>query len=272
MEKVYYDEYNKIYVGLKDLSRAVNGYAGQVPQKLKAMEERYLLDNSIYTKIDRKKIEYFGKAYMYKCYLTFLHLEQLWALNRMGNTSTMLLKDVLNNIYDSHHLIKDELLLASLAIEGFIIQGSAFLDFYILYLCSIFRIKVTGNLKPNKFIEILQNVTEEPYKTRAEKVRMYFEKSVYNNFGDDLLTNNWGMLLRELRNSLVHRDKKSPNFQENIPLIEKIIENRTLNEIDLPCSEFCQEVNNKIFYMVTKLSATIYGLEWKPGPYKPGMW
>ena len=57
----------------------------------------------------------------------------------------------MNNIYNSHQFSQDNLLLPSFAIEGFIIQGTAFLDFYMLYLCSIFRIKETKNLSGYPF-------------------------------------------------------------------------------------------------------------------------
>ncbi|MBW1994512.1 MAG: hypothetical protein JRI77_08685 [Deltaproteobacteria bacterium] len=272
MKSILSNEYNKIFVGLIDLSRAARDYTTSLPQKLHAMEEIYLQRNPRYTDIEQRQIKYFGEAFAYKFHLANLHLEQLWSLTHMGNHPATL-KDVLNNIFDSHQFVDDNLLLHSFAIEGFIIQGTAFLDFYMLYMCSIFKISETSYLSGKKFIKALEQVVEEPYKSRAEQVKLYFEKNV---FGDSengaLLANNWGELLKKLRNSIVHRDMLYPDFRNDVTLLEKIIGKWPEKEIDLTCSRFCQDVQNVMFYQITKLAAIIYGLEWKPGPFKPDMW
>jgi hypothetical protein len=49
MESILSNEYNKIFVGLVDLSRAVRVYAAHLPVKLQAMEEIYLKNTPVYT-------------------------------------------------------------------------------------------------------------------------------------------------------------------------------------------------------------------------------
>jgi len=272
IQNFFSDEYNKIYVGLVDLSRSVRDYATHLPIKLQAMEEIYLQRNNGYSEIERKRIIYFREAFSYKFHLANLHLEQLWSLSHIGSQPA-LLKDILSNIYDSHQFTHDDLLLPSFAIEGFIIQGTAFLDFYMLYMCSIFRISETNYLSGKKFVKALDQIEDELFLTKAEHVKNYFAEKVFSDISTGaLLTNNWGELLKNLRNSLVHRDMLYPDFQNDIPLLTKIIGEWSEREAELTCSRFCQDVQNIMFYLLTELAAVVYGLEYKSGPYKPGMW
>lgn len=272
LHNVLSNEYNKIFVGLVDLAQTVRKYATSLPEKLEAMEEKYIQNTPGYSFIERKKIVYFREAFTYKFHLTNLHLEQLWSLEHIGH-QPILLKQILTNIYDTHQFGNDNPLLPSFAIEGFIIQGTAFLDFYMLYMSSVFKLKETNHLSGKKFIKALEQVVEDPYKARAEQVKEYFANNV---FGDQkagaLLSNNWGELLKSLRNSLVHRDMLYPDFPNEISLLKKVIGEWPQKEENLTCSRFCQDVQNVMFYLLTKLAAAVYGLEYKPGPYKPDMW
>ena len=270
-QDVLSNEYSKIFIGLVDLTRAVRGYATHLPIKLQAMETIYLQKTPEYTEDERKKIVYFREAFAYKFHQANLHLEQLWSLTHIGNQFP-LLREVLINIYDAHHVVEDSLLLPSFVIEGFIIQGTAFLDFYMLYMCSIFQISETNYLSGRKFLKALEQV-EEPHKVRAEEVHDYFAEKVFgqSNTGA-ILTDNWGELLKNLRNSLVHRDMLSPDFQNGVSLLTMVMGEWPERLMDLSCSRFCQDIQNVMFYMITKLAAVIYGLEYKPGPYRPDMW
>lgn len=270
-KSVLSNEYNKIFIGLADLSRAVRGHASPLPVKLQAMEEKYLQNTSEYTEIEREKIRYFREAFSYKFYLSSMHLEQLWSLIHIGKEAP-LLKQVLINIYDAHRFNEDKTLLHSFTIEGFIIQGTAFLDFYMLYLCSIFKINETDRLSGRKFIKSLKNV-EGTHKARAEQVHKYFSENVFSDSTSGaILSDRWGELIKKLRNSLVHRDELSPDFENEVLLLNRIIGEWPEELMDLTCSRFCQDVQNVMFYMMTHLAAVVYGLEYKPGPYRPDMW
>lgn len=266
---VVFNEYNKTFEGLVDLSRVVRFYATAPPQKLHAMEEVYLQSNQIYTDIERKKIKYFREAFTYKFHLAALHLEEIWSLTHIGDSSPKL-NDVLRNIFDLHEFTGDDILLHSFAFEGLILQSTAFLDFYMLYICAIFQISKTNRLNADKFIKSLEEVTEDTHKGKAMQVKSYFEENVFGDGTDQ--SNNWGKLLRELRNSIVHRDALFPDFENDEMLLEKIIRKWPEKEFELTCSSFCQDVQNAMFYQITKLAAIVYGLEWKPGPYKKNMW
>ena len=140
-------------------------------------------------------------------------------------------------------------------------------------MCLIFRISETNYLSGKKFIKALDHIEDEWFIARAEQVKNYFEEKVFGGSETGaLLTDNWGELLKNLRNSLVHRDVLHPDFQNNEPLLTRIIGDWPERETDLTCSRFCQDVQNVMFYLLTKLAAVVYDLEYKPGPYKPGMW
>ena len=272
MKDILINEYSKISSGLIDLSRAVRNYATALPEKLNAMEAIYLSNNPIYSDTEIRRMKYFREAFSYKFQLSTLYLEELWSLTHIGDYQ-ITLKDVLGNIFDTHQFVNDGLLLPSFVFEGFIVQGSTFLDFYMLYMCSIFKIDETKRLNGKKFLNALELVVDDPYRDRAQKVRQYFEENVFGERENKtIITNNWGELLRRLRNSIVHRDILIPDFENNVTLLEKIIGQWTENDVDLPCSRFSQDVQNVIFYLITTLAGIVYDLEWKPGPYKPGMW
>lgn len=266
------NEYNKIYTGLVDLSRNAQKYSLHLPTKLNAMESIYLGKTPGYSEIERKQIKYFREAFSYKFHLTTLHLEQLWSLEHHSGRPTELY-EVLSNIFDNHQFIEDNLSLLAFSIEGFIIQGSAFLDFYMLYICSLFRISGTDRLTSRKFLNKLKSVENESFVGKAENVGNYFSKQVFGGCNSNsLITDNWGELLKNLRNSLVHRDQLFPDFLNNESLLQKVIGGWPEGETELTCSRFCQDVHNVMFYLVTDLAEVVYGLEYKPGPYKPGMW
>ena len=236
------------------------------------MQEIFLKRDSSYSALDQKKIKCFGNAFGYKFYIANLHLEELWSITHMDNHSPTQ-KEVLFNIYDLHKFSDNNLLLPSFAIEGFIIQGTAFLDFYMLYLCSIFKINEISYISGRKFITALSQVTDTAYKDRASEVKQYFEKKIFGeNEKGTAFTNNWGTLLKDLRNSTVHRDMVYPDFAQGRSLLDKIIGSWPEKDANITCSRFCQDAQNVMFYLITELLASVYGLKWKPGAYKPGMW
>lgn len=265
-------EYGSVHRGLTKLSQLVRGYEVSLPLKLEAMEAAFLRSNKFYEPFEIKRICYFREAYSYKFHLAALHLEELWSLTHIG-TQSLSLGRILYNIYDEHGTDDDQILLASMAFEGFVLQGKAFLDFYMLHLCSICRIDDTSYLSKSRFLNALAGVEEPKLSKSAKIAREYFETKVFAQAEiGKMPSENWGTLLKTLRDSLVHRDLLAPDFQENISLVEKLLGFK-VNENELPnFSRFAQDVQNVMFSMITKLAAEVYGLEWIPGPFREDMW
>ena len=191
----------------------------------------------------------------------------------MGKHSPSL-KDVLSNVFDSLQIDEDSLLLPSFAMEGFIIQGSTFLDFYFQYICALYKTRIPGGRMPfdQRIYKALSEV-ETPFTKKAQSVSIYCKKNIFNNEDKgNLIQGNWGGLIKLIRNQMVHRDSNRQNYQIGKETLEKIFSRLPNNENAIPLPRFCQDLNNGMYYLITSLSQTIYGLEWKPGPYKTGMW
>ncbi len=265
-------EYGAVYRGLTKLSQVVQRYEASLPLKLDAMESAFLGAHDFYKPHEIERIRYFRAAYIYKFHLVALHLEELWSLTHLGN-NPLSLSLLLHNVYDKHNTNDDHLLLSSMAFEGFVLQGKAFLDFYMLYLCAIFKIDNTSHLSKKRFLEALDRVEMAELAKMANIAKKYFETNVFAdaNIGK-LPSENWGVLLKMFRDGLVHRDNSAPDFQRNQPLVNQIL-GFIIEEQELPdFSRFAQDVQNVMFTMITRLAADVYGLEWIPGPYREGMW
>jgi hypothetical protein len=268
-----FEEQINIAKGLDNLLLTTQSYTESLPQKLAAMERVYLKNNpGVYGDAEIQQMKYYREAYCYKFYLSTMHLEELWALTHTKGT-TFSLEEVLSNIFDNHRTSKEHLLLWSFVIEAFIVQGNAFLDFYMLHLCSIFQVEKVHYLSGKKLMNALQKIQRAPFAARADKVRRYLTENV---FGDNeprvFLTSNWGQLLKTLRNSILHRDQLKPSFEEGEDLLHKLNTKWPSSLQEITCSRFCQDVQNVMFELVQEIAATIYGLEWKPGVYRPNLW
>jgi len=264
------DYYKPIYSGLVALAEDVEKYALLLPEKLQHMEKIYLQSNNDYSDTEQKRIRYYREAFSYKFYLAELHTEQLWSLNYSLKTPP-LLQNVLENLFDNHKCSDVQIILPCLCFEGFIIQSAAFLDFYMLFLCSIFKIEETKRLSGFKFKKALRCVNKKTNDERAKVVEDYFSDKIHSgNIDIKLFTKYWGDSLKVLRDSLVHRDSRHPDFCNDTSLLQDI-GSWPEKEKNLPVARFCQDIGNDMIYMVNELVKTVYGLEYKPGPYKEGM-
>jgi hypothetical protein len=273
MKNVIANEYSKTEEGLKDLLRVVRGYADTYSPKLRDMEDAYLRANPhLYDDIEKEQLKYFREAFSYKFYLAAMHLEQIRALSHIGKTDYSSSR-ILENIFDLHRTTENGVLLFSFAFEGFIVEGNAFLDFYLLYLCHIFGIKVANRMSSRIFLNELHRIEVAPFVDKAEAVREYFKENVFGTGKEKVfLTDNWGTLLKKLRDSILHRDMLTPSFENKATLIKQITGNWHDSLKDISCSRFCTDAQNDMVELVTRIAALVYEVEWKPGPYRPNLW
>lgn len=273
MKNIIFNEYSKTDEGLKDLLRVVRGYSDTYSPKLRDMESAYLRANpGLYDALEKEQLKYYREAFSYKFYLATMHLEQLRALSHLRENDFKL-SQILENIFDTHRTTENDVLLFSFMFEGFIVQGNAFLDFYLLYLCHIFKIKDTNRMSNRKLQKALGEIEGQPFGKRAEAICQYFSKNVFGAGKEKaFLTDNWGELLKELRNSILHRDELVPSFENQTTLLKQITGDWHSSLEDISCSRFCQDAQNDMFELVTIVAAMIYEVEWKPGAYKPNLW
>lgn len=262
--------HQEIAAGLQILLAETRRYAESLPQKVEAMQEIYFERNpALYSQLEIQQLRYYLKAVLYKLYLATLNLEQLWSLSHTKRDTVF---HVLQNSLDRLECSDDELLLISFAFEGFLFQGRAFLDFYMLYLCLFLRTGHQGRMSRNRFDRALKNVPQSPLSEKAVQVKEYFDTGVFASSAQSWLSpENWGTLLESLRDKIAHRDRLRPSFDSDETLVGKVL-------LDWPTVQkttyerFCQYMQNGMFYLITDISPILYELDWKAGPYRPDLW
>lgn len=265
--------YRVIVAGLRASLEESQSYSSQIPKKLRLMQEVYLQRNpDIYSAEQIRKLRYFQGAFAYKDASVALSLEQLWSLVHASEGDRPLLQ-VLANIYDDHRIDDPHLALLSFTLENFLLQATAFLDFYMLHLCAFFHIDDTNRMSGWKLMHALSEMDSPLFAQKAEQVGEFLQNRVFGQPSRGSLSiGSWGNVLPELRHSTVHRDIAYPSFDTGEPLTAKKTSEwpESLRSID--AVRFAQDVQNDMFFMVTQLSAVLYDLEWQPGPFRPDLW
>lgn len=256
--------------GLQRLFQCTRQQVDIPVEKLKVMQEIYLRRNAaLYTHEEIQQVEYYFKTVVYKFHLANLSLEQLWSLSEVKRQE---LFHALENSLDRLDVSDDELLLISFVFETFLFQARSFLDFYMLYLCVFLKTGYQGRMSKDRFFKALDMVTQEPFLQKAELIRNYFSTKVFGcSDWTGLNPNDWGTLLRSLRDKIAHRDRLHPSFDGSETLSGKVLFDwPTLREITY--DRFCQYMDNGMFAIFTDVAPMIYELEWKSGPYKSEYW
>lgn len=268
-----FKRYRAIVSGLLASLEESQSYSSQIPKKLRLMQEIYLQRNpNLYNAEQIRKLRYYQSAFAYKDTSVALSLEQLWSLVHTGEGDRPLLH-VLANIYDEHRIDDPHLALLSFTLENFLLQATAFLDFYMLHLCAFFHVDNTNRMSGHKLMQALREVDLPLLKEKAKQVEKFFQSHVFGQANRGAISiGSWGDVLRELRHSTIHRDMEYPSFDTGEQLTVKKTGEwpESLRSID--AVRFAQDVQNDMFLMVTQLSAALYDLEWKPGPFQPDLW
>ncbi|MCP4416013.1 MAG: hypothetical protein GY805_05290 [Chloroflexi bacterium] len=255
--------------GLFVLLNETRKYMDSVPKKLEAMQEIYLQKNSdLYSEKEILQLRYYLKASNYKFNLATLSLEHLWSLSHTKRDEVF---NFLENSLDRLECSDDEILLISFVFEGFLFQGRAFLDFYMLYICLLLKTGHEGRISKSKFDKAIKKAPPELI-DKTNNVKEYFDTKVFAQASDNWLNpENWGLLLRSLRDKIAHRDRLRPSFDGDETLARQILFDwPTLQQTTY--DRFCQYMQNGMFELLRELSPILYDVEWKPGPYKPNLW
>ncbi len=263
----------KIAKGVHTLVRSVRRQADIPTQKVQVMQEIYLKKHpELYAEAEQNQLRYYLQAVAYKFHIANLSLEQLWALSEDKRGKLFY---ALENGLDRLDVSDDELLAICFAFEGFLFQATSFLDFYMLYICILLKSDHQGSISKDKFFKALDRVSRDPDQFLADKanrVHTYFAEHVFAEATNGwLVPDNWGTLLRSLRNKIAHRDRIRPSFESDETLLGEVLLNwPTLQGITY--DRFCQYIQNGMFTLFTEVAPLLYDLEWHPGPYRRGMW
>jgi hypothetical protein len=269
--KSIWDARSAFSTAFKDLLDTSRKLHEAFPQKLYAMQEVYLLRHpELYTSEQVEYLQYYLKSVIYKFHLANLSLEQLWSI---GDSKRLTALDALENGMDRLDCSDNELLLSSFALEGFLFQGNALLDFYMLFSCLLLRTREKGSMSSKTdFYKELGKVQHEPFAGKAKWLENYFKGNVFAEPDKQRFDDNaWGTLLRSLRDKIAHRDIIRPSFESQETLIRGVLFDwPTLR--GMPYDRFCQAMENGMFSLMTEAASYLYELDWKPGPYRPNLW
>ena len=263
-------DYEVISRGLLTLIRDGRRHPDIMLRKLNEMQNAFLQKNpSLYSAAEEQSINYYMKALSYKFHLSNLSLEQLWSLSEQ---TRMKVVDALQNSLDNLDVSDDELLLIAFTFEGFLFYAKSFLDFYMLYICFLFCTGYQGSMSTKRFYKELRKDLREPFKSKAEQIEKYFQTKVFGNPGpSSLSTGNWGTLLTSMRDKVAHRDLLRPSFESEEKLAKEILFNWPTIQQET-YDRFCQMMQNGMFFLIQDTTPILYDLEWKSGPYRPGIW
>lgn len=260
----------EIAKGLQALLESARTYAENCMRKTEAMQEAYLRkDDGLYQQLELEELRDYFKSVSLKFYLATLHLEQLWSLSHSARGELLL---AVENSLDKLEWSEDEKVLGSFALESFVMQGWAFVYFLMHYTLIVLRSEYRGKMTKKKFRRELANLRQQPFAGKARRVEEYFDTRVFGSPSTTgLVSNDWGTLLESLRTKVTHRDRLKASYEGTETLLGNVV-------LDWPTlrgetyDRFCQKMQNGMFYLIADLSAILYEIEWKPGPYREDLW
>lgn len=231
-----------------------------VSKKLFRMQELYLDKyGHLYRDELREKINKGLETVAHKFTLSTIHLEFLWKQSEASRTEIIF--DLTNSV--SEHKWNDaRRTLGSLFLESFLFQIKSFIDVYQKYCCLILGIEKPNYDGIEAFYKILSKVQQE-HMVKADFVSEYFKDEI---FGESC----WGKMVKDLRDKIAHFDFVRYNYNGTEIIQDTLLNWPTLR--GLTYDRFCQDVENNVFYMLTKISPVIYQLPWKSGQYKHDLW
>lgn len=242
--------------------------------KVELMQERYLNDYSvIYSEDEIKYIREYFAAIRYKFYLSVLSLEQCHAL---FNTKSYRLLELLDIEMLNLQFSESDLILAYHSLECFLFETGSFLDLFMRYLTLLLRSGSTKEKMTRKeFFESLKkaNVTQNVMLPKVTFIEQYFTSRVFAAEASKSapIKENWGGLLKDIRDRVAHRDIVRTRPPGNSKIIGDMPK-AWLKLQGLHYNEFCQEVTNGCFALFEDLLPTMFETEWKVGKCDPTAW
>jgi hypothetical protein len=221
--------------------------------KVQKVHTKFMLENEKhYTQQWVSKVNNLFSASFFKYALVNLHLEQLWAQSEIRRLS--LCSSLKYSLEEMD--IQDEIkLITAFSYEGVLFQARAFMDIYMLYICYFLGCidpSYNGKMSYHKFIKTIR--TCEKNKDKCEKVSFYFSKFV---FGKE----NWGSMLRSMRDKIAHRDMMRASYNSS----EYIFDNELFDWPtikDMTIDRLFQSIDTGIFELVQEISEILYDTEW----------
>ena len=201
------------------------GYIEATHNILRQIHKRYISNSQyLYTEDELSRIDHFFNSVIFKSFLTRIAIEQLQSV-KYGRINESLWPAIENSL-DTLNCSNDEQVLVSFALESFLFEARSFLDVYMVFVCLLLKTGFTkGYMNKSRFYDELDKVKGPPFVEKAIWIRQYFDTNVFGyeeRQQESIIRNDWGTLLRSLRDRISHRDVISLSFNSEEKFIADI--------------------------------------------------
>lgn len=240
------------------------GYIEATHNILRYIHNIYIRENShLYTKDELFWISHFVDSVIYKSFLVRIAIEQLQSV-RHGRINESLWSAIENSL-ETLNCSEDEQVLVSYALESFLFEARSFLDVYMIFVCLLLKTGFTkGHMSKSSFYVELDKVTDPPFDQKSQWMKNYFETKVFGqeeNPKNSIIRNDWGTLLRSLRDKVAHRDVINLSFDSKEKFINDIrLDWPTLKGITY--HSLAETIGNGIHALFHQGLCHIYELKW----------
>jgi len=230
---------------------------------LKYIHKIYIDEKAhLYSKAEIFWINHYLDSVIYKSFLARIAVEQLQSV-RHGRMNESLWVAIENSL-GRFNFSDDEKVMVSFALESFLFEARSFLDVYMIFVCLLLKTGFTkGHMSKSKFFDELEKA-ESPFAEKAKWTKRYFETQVFGqeeNENASIFRDNWGTLLRDLRNKIAHRDVIKLSFDSKEKFINDILLDwPTINGITY--HSLAETVGNGMHALFYKVLCHIYELQW----------
>ncbi len=259
-----FDYQREIRDGMLLMVSQNRGYIEATYNILKYVHGIYFSKNShLYTADELSWISHFLDSVIYKSFLVRIAVEQLQSVKH-GRINESLWPAIENSL-ETLDSSDDEQVLVSFALEVFLFEARSFLDVYMIFVFLLLKTGFTkGHMSKSKFYEELDKVVEPPFDQKARWVKEYFATSVFGyeeNQETSIFRNDWGTLVRSLRDRIAHRDIINLSFDSKEKFINDVrLDWPTLKGITY--HSLAETIGNEIHALFYRVLCHIYELKW----------
>jgi len=231
---------------------------------LRKIHNSYISNSQhLYTEDELSQINHFFNSIIFKFFLTRIAIEQLQSV-RYGRIDESLWPAIKNSLY-TLNCSNDEQVLVSFAFESFLFEARSFLDVYMVFVCLLLKTGFTkGYMNKSKFYDELDKVNKPPFVEKARWIKQYFDAYVFGvevKQQESIIRNDWGTLLRSLRDKISHRDAISLSFDSEEKFIADIrLDWPTIKGITY--HSMAETIGNGIHALFHQGLCHIYELKW----------
>jgi hypothetical protein len=225
-------------------------------------------DSGVGKKVDQNRVITLLDESLVKFYWGNLALEQLWGLHDYIKNPSKPLPEAIDVQITTGY---DEMaFLFSYLLDQALFTWRSFLDFYLKYLVCFLTGELVENISTGLFRKKMEQYLCRIDDQRCQDVFDYIKSNVLcETYGGDKEC--WGDFLRSLRDKTAHQKLIKPTLKPKENFMGYEITWPTIqgqNYTDLVQQNF----GNNAFEMMRDLFPNLYGSEWIPGPFKPGMY